>query len=384
MRTCGSPAANYKNMMFPRSVLYDYQTFSLQEHGGISRYFCELALRVHRADGFRAKVVAPIHFNEYLRDSPVPKNAVYLRKRWKTGPIYRTVNSFLVPAITRITAPSLLHRTFFAPLPRPTGVPVVLTVFDMINELFPGNFPAADSTRLHKRMCVERADHVLCISECTANDLTRLCNISREKISVTYLGCSPIFDTPGAPFETAPHSRPYLLFVGHRAGHKNFNMALRAYANSRRLRAEFDLVAFGGLAFSRAERDLIASLQIPPERVVRLTGTDADLARAYRHAIALIYPSLYEGFGIPPLEAMGANCAVACANVSSLPEVVGDAAAIFQPSDVDSIQEAVERLCFDDGFRRSLVALGKMRATKFSWDSCATDTLTAYRKVLGS
>lgn len=366
------------------SVVYDYQAFSLQQYGGVSRYFCELALRVHRAEGFCARVIAPVHFNSHLADCPVPQTACHLRKHWRTGPIYRAANRWLSPALTRLHSPSLIHRSFFEPLGTPAGVPVVVTVFDMINELFPGSFPASDHTARNKRLCVERADHVLCISERTADDLVRLCGVSRTKISVTYLGHSDVFTAPPPTGETAPHPRPYLLYVGHRAGHKNFDLALQAYANSERLRRQFDLVAFGGLPFSADEKSRVAELKLDMDRVVRWTGSDADLARAYRHARAFVYPSRYEGFGIPPLEAMSSGCAVACSNASSIPEVVGDAAALFDPTDIDSIRQAIETACFDDGRRAQLMAAGKTRAQHFSWDRCAADTLAAYAVALGT
>ena len=155
------------------SVVYDHQAFSLQRYGGVSRYICELATRVHRASDFTARIVAPVHFNSYLPDCPVPQTAMYLRKLWKTGPLYRAANNLLSPILMRASAPSLIHRTYFAPLAKPVDVPVILTVFDMIHELFPASFSAGDVTRRNKRVSVERADHILCISECTANDLTR-------------------------------------------------------------------------------------------------------------------------------------------------------------------------------------------------------------------
>ena len=365
------------------SIVYDYQTFSLQQYGGISRYFCELASRVHRAPGFAARVVAPVHFNSHLATCPVPQTALHLRKAWKTGPLFRAANRSLTPWLTRRHNPSLIHRTFFEPIAKPIGVPVVVTVHDMINELFPSSFPVSDPTARHKRLCVEQADHIFCVSECTAGDLVRLCGVPRERMSVAYHGYSDIFAAAAPADEKAPNTRPYLLYVGHRAGHKNFDAALAAFASSHRLRTEFDFVAFGGLPFSGAERERTAALQLKPDRVVRWSGSDAELARAYRHARALVYPSKYEGFGIPPLEAMSSGCAVACSNTSSIPEVVGEAAALFDPNDVESMRHAMETVCLGDGLRTVLIAAGKERVQQFSWDRCAADTLAAYRGVLG-
>lgn len=366
------------------SVVYDYQAFTLQQYGGVSRYFCELASRVQRAEGFCARIIAPVHFNSHLVDCPVPQTALHLRKRRRTGPIYRAVNRWLSPTLTRLHSPSLIHRTFFEPLGKPAGVPVVVTVFDMINELFAESFPSSDRTAQDKRACVEGADHVLCISECTASDLVRLCGIPREKISVTYLGHSDIFAAPPPAGESAPHRRPYILYVGHRAGHKNFDSALRAYASAPRLREHFDLVVFGGLPFNADDMLRLAELRLEPDRVLRWTGSDADLARAYRHARAFVYPSRYEGFGIPPLEAMSSGCVVACSNASSMPEVVSDAAVMFDPDEIDSIRLAIETACLDEGRRAQLVAAGKARVQNFSWDRCAADTVAAYGKVLTS
>jgi len=364
------------------SVVYDYQTFSLQQYGGISRYFCEIAPRVHRAQGFEVRIVAPVHFNAYLARCDVPKTAHYMRKLWKTGPLFRAVNRAVSPRLMQRHKPSLVHRTFFEPLDWPSGVPVIVTVHDMINELFPGSFVTTDVTASNKRLCVERADHIVCNSHFTANDLIRLTGISRKKVSVTHLGYSDVFTATAPLDEKPPHPRPYLLYVGHRAGHKNFDAAIAAFAASQRLCGDLDFVAFGGLPFSNAERGRMAALRLAPNRVLRWSGSDSELARAYRGARALVYPSTYEGFGIPPLEAMSAGCAVVCSNTSSIPEVVGEAALMFNPDDIESIRQAMEAVCLDDSTRSALIAAGKTRVRQFSWDKCAADTQAVYESLL--
>ena len=367
------------------SIIYDHQIFCMQQYGGVSRYFCELAARVHCAPHFRARIVAPVHFNSYLPTCPVPQAALYLRMRIaRVGRLYGAVSALLSPALTWSSSPSLIHRTYYAPHATRTDIPVVLTVFDMIHELFPDSFSANDPVRRNKRLCLERADHIVCISECTASDLVRLFGIPRKKISVTYLGYSDIFAAPPTANETSPHAHPYLLFVGQRSGYKNFDMALKAYASSNRLTEEFDFVAFGGPPLDAGERALVASLRLRPGSVSRLAGSDSDLACAYRHARALVYPSQYEGFGIPPLEAMSSGCVVACSNASAIPAVVGAAASLFDPKDIDSVRHALEDVCLNDSNRARLVAAGRARVRNFSWDRCASDTLGAYRLALSA
>ena len=365
------------------SVVYDHQIFSLQQYGGISRYFCELAARVHCSPGFDARVVAPVHFNTHLAECSVPQSAIYVPMRVpRTGRLYRAVDQLIAPLLIRLKSPSLIHRTYYAPITRAGSAPVVITVFDMIHELFPETFPSGDTTSRNKRLCVDNADHIVCISECTANDLVRLFGVRRDKISVTHLGYSSVFADAPLEREAATRDRPYLLYVGQRAGYKNFDIALKAYASSAALCNEFDFVAFGGPPFDTRELALIDSLSLRADSVVRMTGSDSKLARAYRHARALVYPSLYEGFGIPPLEAMSSNCAVACSNASSIPEVVGDAAALFDPNDVDSIRDALEYVCLSDSSNTRLIEAGRARVRHFSWDRCTGDTLAAYRKLL--
>ncbi len=118
------------------------------------------------------------------------------------------------------------------------------------------------------------------------------------------------------------------------------------------------------------------------KRVHHVSGDDAVLAGYYRMASAFVYPSLYEGFGIPPLEAMSFDCPVVCSGVSSIPEVVGNAGEMFDPYDPDSIRMAIERVVSDDALRQTLIARGKERLKLFSWKRCAQETLDIYRRVL--
>lgn len=366
-------------------VVYDHQIFLLQKHGGISRYFAEIAERIPKRATMATRVVAPLHVNEYLQSSQVQTSGVFVNWRFRGSlRVQRAVNSLLASPMTRAVRPDLVHWTYYSPARLASATRSVVTVYDMIHELFPKAFHPDDPTSFNKRSCVEKADRVVCISESTRADLMRLFGTPPSKIVVTPLACSPRFALVEDVPQSRPRCRPYVLYVGHRSGYKGYENALRAYAASARMRNEFDFVCFGGFEFGADEIALRASLALREDSVRRESGNDAALALAYRHAHVFIYPSLYEGFGIPPLEAMASGCPVTCSNASSVPEVVGEAAELFDPCSVESIRTALERVCFDHSRRAQLIEAGRRRAALFSWDRCAEETAAIYRQVIAA
>lgn len=365
------------------TIAYDHQIFSQQRFGGVSRYICELATRVGAQAGWRSVVVAPVHYNDHLAGSAASTLGLHLQMRIpRTSRVYRGANALLGPALMAAARADLLHRSYYTARPGRSRRPVVVTVHDMIHELFPDSFDAADSTSVAKRRCVASADHIVCVSHNTAADLMRLFGVPQHKITVTPLGFSSGFAPNGAsPLPPRP-ARPYFLHVGHRFGYKNFARVLQAYSCSPLLRRDFDLVVFGGYPLSAEEQMLIEAMRIRPGAVRRVTGSDLELKQAYAGAHALVYASLYEGFGIPPLEAMSQGCPVVCSNTSSVPEVVGDAGEYFDPTDVGSIRSALEHLAEDDGRRSALIEAGHLRCRHFTWDACASATMRVYEHLL--
>ncbi len=143
------------------------------------------------------------------------------------------------------------------------------------------------------------------------------------------------------------------------------------------------MVCFGGGNFSKQELALMESLNISQDKIKYMSGTDDLLACLYASAAVFVCPSLYEGFGIPPLEAMSFGCPVVCSNTSSLPEVVGDAAELFDPASEVSMRTAIEQVVSNPEIAQILVKRGYERIKQFSWEKCAHETFNVYNKILG-
>ena len=366
------------------NIIYDHQIFSAQKYGGISRYFVELANHIADAKKAQVRVLSPVYVNAYLasRSPKVPVTGLKVPMINFAELVYGAVNRALESPLLHWFKPDLVHETYYASKPaKPKGHKCVLTVYDMIHELFPAEFPPNDRVLMDKASAVARADHIICISEHTRRDLIRILGVPHEKTSVIHLGFS--LRPTGARVDL-PVRRPFLLYVGARGGYKNFASLLRAYAASGRLMKDFDLLAFGGGPINAKEAELIRQLGIPPENLRQLQGGDDVLEGLYRRAAAFVYPSLYEGFGIPPLEAMSYDCPVVCSNASSIPEVVGDAAMLFDPHSTEVLGQALSAVLNDDGLRQELIEKGRARTKKFSWAKCAQQTTAVYEQVLSS
>lgn len=368
--------------MNPLKILYDHQAFAAQKYGGVSRLFYELIK--HLAG--RKEIELYLFHGLYINRFPV--------RDFKQGAAFYFGHQIVsLPHISVLLKP--INQVLFKTLAgkpvdiyHPTGYsstvsnwqksPVVLTVYDMIAELFPKDFPDSESRRENKQKCIERADKIITISETTKLDLLHFYKVDEAKISVIY---------PGAPAEIVEkkqndsykHEKPYILYVGTRKqGYKNFDNLLLAYAISKKIHDEFDLICFGGPAFSRAEQELIGLLNCL-DNVFHVRGNDRELAKLYTGAAAFVYPSLHEGFGLPPLEAMAYGCPVIAGRVAVTREVLGDAAAYFEPRAPESIVSALESVLFDSTFSLELKERGKNQVKKYSWAKMADEIFEVYK-----
>ena len=369
-------------------VAFDSQIFCAQQFGGISRYFASLANEMLLSGQVHPRIVAPLHINGYLEQLPP---SIVIGKRVGAGRLSKALARAISIAggtvVQALAPPDIAHRTYYYPWPlKSRTARNVLTVYDMIHEKYAGDFSPNDPILRWKRDAVAAADHIICISENTRRDLLELHDVSPSKVSVTYLGYDRLPAAASGGSAAASRTRmvgadrPYLLYVGSRGGYKNFSGLARAFAASSWLRAHFVLLCFGGGAFIEAEQSMFAQLGIA-DAMRHTGGDDAALAEAYRFAELFVYPSLYEGFGIPPLEAMSLDCPVACSRSSSLVEVVGDAAIGFTPEDTDAIRVALESAMQDRATRDQLVAKGKLRREMFSWERCARETVAIYQEI---
>ena len=363
-------------------VAYDHQAFVLQKFGGISRYFTKLVVN-STEDLVSSRVFAPRHQNQYLKD--LPREMVvgdytpsFLPKSWRIYDIYNHVASRKAIASWR---PDIIHETYYSQITtRKNKYPVVLTVFDMIHEIFADQISRFDRTKKLKRAAVDRADHVICISENTKRDLIDLYGISDDKISVIHLGFDAFPQRAQDEMFFDQHN-PYILYVGLREGYKNFMRMIEAVASSTSMCKDFNVVAFGGPPFSRTELARFYSLGFSEGQIKHVVGSDDLLASFYKKASLFVYPSLYEGFGIPPLEAMGQCCPVACSDTSSIPEIVSFAGEYFDPNDIGDIRSALERVLYSQDRALELIELGKRRLRDFSWERCRNETFSIYRKL---
>ena len=364
-------------------ILFDEQIFSSQRFGGISRYYSELVKALGTKDDVSAKLVSPLCTNHYAKNiSRSTRFGIPVPVMPGTETLLWHFNRQFSKRYIRHYNPDILHQTYYLNNNRRpcSGSRVVTTVHDMIHELFPAEFPDPERMVALKLQAVKNADLVICVSENTRKDLLRITGIEQAKTVVIHHGINHIESLPlPAP---RPKGKPYLLYVGLRHIYKNFHRVLKAYARNPGLMSHYDLVCFGGGNLTEKEKNMISQLNIPLSNVILARGNDMVLGSFYQHAEAFLYPSLYEGFGLPPLEAMMQGCPVISSNVSCLPEVLGTAAEYFDPNDTDDLVKSIARVVNNQPRSDELKMSGLAHAQKFTWNECAEKTLKSYREIV--
>ncbi len=360
-------------------ILYDGAVTQERGAGGIKRYFNNLIQRLpsdfepHFTTCRAAVEPEPEH----------PRLRTHRFRRFRPQRVSLKLEKAFFGRVQDSVSFELAHPTYYTLLSQREvseyRCPVVVTVWDMIHELFPKLYPNADFVA-RKRRAIEAAAAVVCISENTKSDLLSHYQVHESRILVTHLASSLDLGAARGDEHTPP--RPYFLYVGARAGYKNFDGLLSAFAAaSTSPLATETVLAVVGSPFSEDEQKRIAELRLSGRVENYAEVSDARLVALYRSSLALVYPSRYEGFGIPPLEAMQCGTPVIASDRSSIPEVVGDAGILVNPDRPDELTDALVAVASGPAFRESLIARGRDRVKQFSWDRTTEQTLNLYRKL---
>ena len=352
-------------------VLYDFQAF-LQVHGGVSRYFAELMAALSEIDGFEARVPVMFSDNEYLG-----QGLPFLTRRHFKGK-ERIMAAFNTLQASRTIRDSfdVFHPTYYRPyFLEALKRPFVITIHDMVHELFSPGYVRDDGTSRWKRVLCERSSRIIAVSANTKRDICDLLNVPEEKIVVVPHATRMRF--AGGP---RLHEKPYLLYVGSRSGYKNFPAFAEAAATVLP-RFGLDLLCAGGGRLTREEKEILRSHGLMSRFRHFLSPRTPELASLYHFASGFCYPSLYEGFGLPILEAFACDCPVAASSVASIPEVAGQAAEYFEPRCAESIAAAIQRVIGCPSRACELRAAGRARLEAFSWRDSALKTYSVYREA---
>jgi glycosyltransferase involved in cell wall biosynthesis len=269
------------------------------------------------------------------------------------------------------------------PLLLPKKIKKMLTIHDVVHLLYPKTMPLSHLIveRLLMRLSILKADYIIAVSSSTESNIKDAYGICSDKIRTIYSG-TPVLTkrTSIKKYKSLPSK--YFLFVGSLEPRKNFERVFAAFELLRPESYGVHLVIVGGKGWKNIK--FLKRLKTHPlKSFIHLTGyiTSAYLSKIYSQALCLLFPSLYEGFGFPILEAMVCGTPVITSNISSMPEVAGDAAILVDPYDVEALAEAMHGVLTDKGLRESLVKKGLERVKQFSWEKCAEETIKVYESA---
>lgn len=322
----------------------------------------------------------PLDFpaSDAVRSLPVDVSPFSLRQQW------------VIPHLLRQHKVDMYHSAYYLMAYR-TGVPTLLTLYDLIPIHYPehSTLKARLLFRGATALALRTAQHTLAISEAARRDFLASFRLRPEQITAIPLAADPAFTPQPPEVVTALRTRyalpgKFLLYLGSNKPHKNLVRLIEAWAAMQAEAPDYTLVIAGAWLPQHPEpRQRAQSLSID-NRVCWLGPLPgADLPALYTAADVFVFPSLYEGFGLPVIEAMACGAPVACANTSSLPEVAGDAVVLFDPTQIGVIVDALRQVLGDAGLRADLRQRGLAQAARFSWLRTAQETLTVYRTLCG-
>lgn len=350
-------------------IIYDNIIFSLQKAGGISIYWAKLIKRLIKKEN---DTIFYESENQNIFRKEV--NIHTQKESWINLKLLR-----YLPFIKKLPSQSLFHSSYYR-VSLQRDIVNITTVHDFTYEYFRSGL----ARYIHiwqKGFAIKRSDGIICVSENTKKDLMKFYpGIEESKIKVIYNGVGDEFVKVENPKEYLSkefevlRDKKYILYIGDRSSYKNFDIAVKVLENLN----GYSLVIVGGKEFDENEKDLTIDIQ---NKIFHFKGISGDkLNILYSNAFCLLYPSSYEGFGIPIAEAMKAGCAVVSTNISSIPEVAGNACLLVDEININHFINAIYKL-EKDSFREELIAKGLHQSQMFSWDKCFDETYTFYQEV---
>lgn len=367
-------------------ILFDHQCFVQQQFGGVSRYHYQLIKELNKLKDVESELSLKYSNNFYINEDKsfkvkrfFPKNKFYFK---------RTILDYLNRLTTNQELKNrdydVFHPTYYNPyfVKQLNSKPFVVTVYDTIHEIYPEIANSIDQTLTHKKEILSKADRIIAISNNTKNDLIRLYCMPDERIEVVYIAATINKSMISNRIKEKLPDK-YLLYVGNRNFYKNFKVFLSSIEEILRNDSKLFLVLAGGEIINAEELALFTNKKIK-DKIIPFPADDVTLAALYTNAVAFIFPTLYEGFGIPVLEAMNCDCPVIMSNTSSLPEVGGDAAIYFDPNDLDDMRHKIEMVVENHDLRNDLIKKGRIQRQKFSFEKTAIQTLEVYKRVLAN
>lgn len=368
-------------------ILLDPLIFNLQNYGGISRYYAEvLKILTQKKE---VNIDCPLYITEnlHLKNYGFGESLlVKIFQRHFPGKVNNYLRQKSFDDTTRLLKSA--KYDLFIPTYYNTGflnyigiTPFVLTVYDMIHETYPEL--EKESTIVHdKKLLIESATKVIAISKNTKDDILRFYpHISKDKIHVVYLSHSITKKEFGDQHRQKIIGKSqYILFVGNRGFYKNFNWFLPVVSDWLK-ENDVKLLCLGGGSFNDEENNNISDLGLK-DFVKQYTFQDDELYFFYNRALAFIFPSEYEGFGIPILEAMYSGCPVLLPKLTSFPEVAGEAGEYFDLSDNQSLVDFLDKLNSNQEYRDQLIGKGLKQADKFSWKKTVDECFEIYKAAI--
>lgn len=374
-------------------ILFDHQVFTRQRFGGVSRYFASLANQLPQI-GVQTKIGVLLSHNVYLKKTDGPVNVhtqkyvnikkpilTFLKKSMLIRNFYdlykQKRNKRYSIRLLQEGNYDLFHPTGIDPyfLDYLNGKPYVVTIHDMIHELFPQHFLSTNDVTEKKRLLVKKATRVIAISENTKKDVLKFLDVPPEKIDVIYHGSGLNFQKQ----QPVKIPGPYVLFVGGRDKYKNFDFLVTSIASLLK-KQNIYLFCAGGDPFSDTEKRTFEEYGLT-SLILHAKVSDPELAYLYSHAEVFIFPSLYEGFGIPILEAFDGKCPVLLSDIACFREIAENAALYFDTTNKNSLRSALESILYNQELRKNLIRMGTNRLTMFSEKKCAIQTLSTYKKA---